>query len=201
MSSREVIILTRKRLTREESRKLTRKRLLDAAEEVFAQQGFHGASVEKVAEEAGYSKGAVYSNFGGKEDLFFALLDRRMDNDPEFWENVESAQDLNRDFARELEEERTWNLLTMEFLLYAIREDGAREKLAERQRVFRHELAEFFEKLLQEEGGKPPMPAEHLSWLVNALGTGLAVQAYIDPEAYPEGLYGKAVMHLLEGQK
>lgn len=189
--------MAKKRLTREESRELTRGRLLDAAEEVFARRGFHGASVEEVAEEAGYSKGAVYSNFSGKEDLFFALLDRRTAQDPEQWERVGGARDLSRDFARELEEERAWNMLTLEFLLYAMREDGAREKLAEGQRVYRHRLAEFFEKMLREEGVEPPMSAEHLSWLVNALATGLAVQAYIDPEAYPEDLYGRAVMYLL----
>jgi len=67
---------TRRRLTREEARQQTRERLLDAAADVFKRLGYHGASLEAVAEAAGYTKGAVYSNFDTKADLFQALLDR-----------------------------------------------------------------------------------------------------------------------------
>lgn len=62
--------MPRRRLTREESQAQTRGRLLDAARTVFAGRGYHGASVEEIAEEAGYSKGAVYSNFESKEEIF-----------------------------------------------------------------------------------------------------------------------------------
>ena len=64
---------------REEQRAQTRLDLLDAAARVFAERGYHGASVDLVAEAAGYTKGAVYSNFDSKEDLFLELLDRRID--------------------------------------------------------------------------------------------------------------------------
>ncbi len=67
------------RLTREQSKALTRERLLAAARTVFARRGFHGASVEEIAAEAGYSTGALYSNFDGKEDLFLALMEREID--------------------------------------------------------------------------------------------------------------------------
>ncbi|KPC55423.1 TetR/AcrR family transcriptional regulator [Amantichitinum ursilacus] len=68
--------MTRKRLTREESRDQTRQRLLDAALALIAQKGLAATSVEDIAEAAGYSRGAVYSNFGGKGDLFIELLRR-----------------------------------------------------------------------------------------------------------------------------
>src|SRR5438874_13806771 len=68
------------RLSRAEQRDLTRTRLLDAAEKVFVDRGFHAASVDEVAEEAGYSKGAVYSNFENKDELFLAVLERRVDS-------------------------------------------------------------------------------------------------------------------------
>ncbi|MGD1058555.1 MAG: helix-turn-helix domain-containing protein, partial [Solirubrobacteraceae bacterium] len=58
------------RMTREQTRANTRERLLVAARSVFARSGFHGASVDEIASEAGFSTGALYSNFGGKEDLF-----------------------------------------------------------------------------------------------------------------------------------
>src|ERR1700730_10073722 len=66
------------RLTREQSRANTRERLLRAARSVFARSGFHGASVEEIAAEAGFSTGALYSNFTGKEDLFLVLMEREI---------------------------------------------------------------------------------------------------------------------------
>src|SRR5918999_3972844 len=63
---------------RRQPRAQTREELLDAAARVFARRGFHGASVEAVCEEAGFSTGAVYSNFGGKEDLFLSLYEERI---------------------------------------------------------------------------------------------------------------------------
>ncbi|MDQ3789200.1 MAG: TetR/AcrR family transcriptional regulator, partial [Actinomycetota bacterium] len=65
-----------KRLSRTESVALTRARLLDAAEEVFAEHGFGRTTLEQIAERAGYTRGAVYANFTSKDDLFLAVLDR-----------------------------------------------------------------------------------------------------------------------------
>src|SRR5277367_5958465 len=66
------------RMTRGQSRANTRERLLAAARSVFAGSGFHGASVEEIASEAGFSTGALYSNFEGKEDLFLVLMEREI---------------------------------------------------------------------------------------------------------------------------
>jgi AcrR family transcriptional regulator len=63
------------RLTREQSRARTRERLLASAAVVFTREGYGGASVDRIAEEAGYSKGAFYSNFGSKDELFLELVD------------------------------------------------------------------------------------------------------------------------------
>src|SRR5437588_2291320 len=60
---------------REEQKALTRRRLLEAADAVFARRGFHGASVEEIARQAGATTGALYSNFAGKEDLFLELFE------------------------------------------------------------------------------------------------------------------------------
>ncbi len=67
------------RLTREQSRAQTRERLLEAARGVFARNGFHGSSVEEIASAAGFSTGALYSNFEGKEDLFLVLMEREIE--------------------------------------------------------------------------------------------------------------------------
>jgi AcrR family transcriptional regulator len=70
--------MSRPRHSRAEQRAQTREALLDAAAKVFAQRGFHGASVDAIAEEAGYTKGAVYAHFDSKEGLFLALVDDRI---------------------------------------------------------------------------------------------------------------------------
>ena len=68
--------MNRKRLTRQDSREETRKHLLDAAQRLIAKNGLSAASVEDIAEAAGYTRGAFYSNFGSKDDLFLELLSR-----------------------------------------------------------------------------------------------------------------------------
>src|ERR1700744_4363640 len=68
--------MKRKRLTREDSRDLTQQRLLDAAQKLFAKKGLAATSVEDITAAAGYLRGAFYSNFGGKNDLFIELLRR-----------------------------------------------------------------------------------------------------------------------------
>ena len=82
--------MERKRLSQAEKREQTREEILAAASRVFADRGFHAASLDAIAEEAGFSRGAVYYNFGDKEELFLELLDRRC---------AERAQDLEEVFS------------------------------------------------------------------------------------------------------
>src|SRR6266403_1869396 len=67
------------KLTPERRRELTRSTLIDAAADVFAKRGFHAASLEEIAEAAGFTRGAIYKNFENKEELFFAVIERRVD--------------------------------------------------------------------------------------------------------------------------
>src|SRR5438105_9912188 len=67
------------KLTPERRRELTRSTLIDAAADVFARRGFHAASLEEIAETAGFTRGAIYKNFDNKEELFFAVIERRID--------------------------------------------------------------------------------------------------------------------------
>ena len=78
-------------LTRAERQQRARDELVDAAERLFSRQGFHATSIDAVAAEAGFTKGAVYSNFDSKEDLFFAVYERRVDR------RVEEMQAALRD--------------------------------------------------------------------------------------------------------
>ena len=117
------------RLTREQRRQQTRARLLDAAGQVFARRGFHAATVDEVADAAGYTKGAVYSNFTSKDELFLALLDQRLAaqlQQVEALYAIESSEELLAAMRGRTEQEfaaaRDFGVLMVEFSLYAMRD-------------------------------------------------------------------------------
>jgi AcrR family transcriptional regulator len=185
------------RLSREESRRQTRDRLLVAAAQVFADQGFNGASVEAIAEAAGYSKGAVYSNFDSKEDLFLALIDQQLAAEIEHLGDRIDLAAWRREFESELGQQRTLNLLTVEFFLYAMRNESARAKLAQRYQTARQLLAKMLQEHYAEAGLPLPMPPLHLAWAMTAVGTGLFMETCIDPEGVPDDLYVSSLKRLL----
>ena len=79
------------RLTRAESQARTSQRLIEAAATVFGRRGLQGASIEEVATEADYTKGAVYSNFGSKDELFLAVLEARLQAEAEFYRQLDET--------------------------------------------------------------------------------------------------------------
>src|SRR5690606_2295605 len=124
-----------------ERRARTRQRLLDAATEVFARRGFHAATLDEVAEAAGHTKGAVYSNFAGKNGLFLALLDRHLDDQLAQVEQLAATRtsaELRANLAVSAKEQMTsgtaFGLLMLEFWLYAARDAEAKAALADRYR-------------------------------------------------------------------
>src|SRR5436305_12248077 len=128
------------RMTREESKANTRERLLAAARIVFARNGFHGASVEEIASTAGFSTGALYSNFDGKEDLFLVLMEREIEEHArEIADAVarrasvaERATGGARVWMAMIEREPELLLLFMEFWAYGVRDPEVRPKVAAR---------------------------------------------------------------------
>src|ERR1700733_5469601 len=121
---------------RDEQKALTRRRLIDAAETVFARSGFHGASVEEIAREAGATTGALYSNFAGKEDLFLALFEERIATDVGDYSQIVASGTTFEEQARGaadhwmaiLRERPDYFPLLIEFWAYAIRVPGLRER-------------------------------------------------------------------------
>jgi AcrR family transcriptional regulator len=193
------------RLTRAQRREQTRERLLDAAGRVFARRGFHAASVDEVAEAAGYTKGAVYSNFRSKDELFLALLDRRLAGQLEqvgALYAIESSEELRAAMhgrtEEELAEARDFAVLIVEFWLYAMRHPAARAELATRYRQLRGRLGELIAARHARHGTSPPMPPEHLAALALATDAGLFLQYVADPGALPWELHGDAMVRLLD---
>jgi AcrR family transcriptional regulator len=197
--------LARKRLSREERKADTRERLLASALMVFAREGFEGASVEEIAEEAGFSTGAVYSAFGGKQELFFALLDRCLEEEKreigEIFERNETLEAVVEEIARwkpgPLESEEQWRVLATEFWLHAVRDPRARSLLAERQRRQRADTAGQLEGAFRRRGRRPPVEAGLLADAVIGMQIGMAMRAIVDPEAVPDGSYARVLGVLL----
>lgn len=186
-------------MRQDERRAQTTAQLLDAAAEVFARRGFHAATLDDVAAAAGYTKGAVYSNFAGKEALFLALLDRHLDEQLAAIERL-AAMDSGADLRAALEaatEEAAasgwFGLLTLEFWLYAARDERAEQALATRYRRIRDRLAE----LIAERGSPAVSPAEAAALLL-ALDAGLFLQQLIDPDAITPALRARAIADLLD---
>ncbi|AEE46735.1 TetR/AcrR family transcriptional regulator [Cellulomonas fimi] len=169
--------------TRAESQARTREDLLDAAQEVFGRRGFHGASVADVARAAGRTKGAVYANFAGKEELFLAVLDRhiaRAGGQPSRpAEGAPAGGDERRGRGTEAQFDRSWGLLAFEAVLYAVRE--APDLLAEFATRYR-QVDALTARRLRASGDVPPERVDDLAVARSALGEGLMLRHLVDPE-------------------
>lgn len=204
MTDRDARPPGRARLTRSERRELTRQRLMDAAAEVFNRLGYHGASLDAVAEAAGYTKGAVYSNFATKGDLFLALLMRYSSGRAKA--QGEAVRTLPLEEIGEyggqalLEQARaqeSWDLLQIEFWLAAMRDPALRQALARCSGEVMGDLGEQLNRKFAEAGRPVPFTGPEFATLVNALGTGLLLDLYIDPNSVEPDLFSRAIKALL----
>lgn len=192
------------RTTREERRLRTRAELLEAAAVVFARHGYHATSVDMVAEAAGYTKGAVYSNFDSKEELFLALLDQHLEAAVRTVDEIVAATapaERGSRFAQQRERmtvfDRDWFLLETEFLLYAARNETARERLADRQRQVRRRIATLVERHLGELGIEGPVGADDIALALSAVGDGLRIARLTQPEIDTERVMA-ALIRMIE---
>ncbi|MDA0566501.1 TetR/AcrR family transcriptional regulator [Streptomonospora sp. S1-112] len=174
----------RVRRTRAEQKRETRDALTVAALVAFTRDGYHGASLEQIATEAGFSKGAVYSNFGGKAELFLAVMDhtlttlRGADWDPLAGQEGEGggAEGADPDPGRgedDAEEMmRGFGLATLEFVASAARDDTLRRALAERVRVL---LDAYGRVAARSRPADDDLPVEDVARLMAALDQGVSV--------------------------
>jgi AcrR family transcriptional regulator len=171
--------------------------LLEAAAEVFAERGFRAASVDEIASRAGFSKGALYWHFESKDDLFFALLEERVDRPlREAIARFESAppeRDMapqaDEVFALLVEQQRDLVLLQHEYWSLAVRDPRLRARYAKRQAAFRKAYARAIEARLEHRGEPPPdVPAEEIATALIGAINGMALQKLVDPDAVPSHL-------------
>lgn len=191
-----------RRLTRGEQKARTREQLMDAAERVFVERGFVGASLDRIAEEAGLTRGAFHSNFESKEQLFFELLSDRAFK--EYTRMVEStppdmtpreqvrwgAEQMADRYARKEEEGGQWlAYLWLECLALAARDERFRELAANFWRGNRELVAQRFREGYEKAGVELPAKARDLASAMTALDIGLFLQHLVDPGEVPLAVY------------
>lgn len=197
------------RLSQGQKRDRTRQELLIAARSVFGERGYHAASLEEIAERAGYSRGALYYNFPTKGSLFLELLDERI---------AERVRDLEATFAaggadekaaraqaagagiRALEtvkQNREWRSLFFEFVAHAARDLEFGQEFAKRKHKIQNVIAKIARERAAAFGVELPLPADEFAMAVNAIGNGLAVEEIAEPGSVPDDLYGRLILLML----
>ena len=180
----------RRRLTRSEAQAVTRRRLMDAAAGVFGEKGFRAASLTDVADRAGYTIGAVYSNFASKDELFHALMRQRLQmmetglaaafesDRSSLGSSADSFEDriereLDRMAASEDSVPEKWWRLLYEYRTYAAADPAAWAELADLERRCREIIARYIDRFAASVGSIPPIPAIEIAELSMALTDGL----------------------------
>lgn len=177
------------RVSRAESQALTRQRLLAVATELFLRDGYFATSIDRVAETAGYSKGAVYSNFRNKDELCLAVIDEiRADQIAQVAAALTSeTAPADRIAAFEQWANKTlgdegWSSLELEFATQVRRNPELREAYATRARAIRDILSALLTSASAELGLVLPPPAEEAATGLLSLGVGLGLQRAIEPD-------------------
>lgn len=179
--------MARTRLTRSERAALTRSDLLDAAAERFGRDGYHATSLEDIAEDAGYTKGAVYSAYESKAGLFLALLDvvidQRLVEVRAFLNEHATGPELLAALAAQPAAERDaqFLLLMIEFLVHAAGQPALLAQFSERYRRLRESFAQLAP-------ASTPLGSESWAIATLALSNGLALERLMDPEGVPDDL-------------
>jgi len=175
-----LVRMTRKRLSREDSREQTTQRLLEAAQKLIARKGLDAASVENIAAAAGYSRGAFYSNFKSKDDLFIELLRRDHEKGTQELNALRTsdlpvdqiqarARDIYAHMFRDNESFMTWT----EARMMAARDTRFRAKLDTLMNEKRAQIATFIQYFYDRVGIKPEMPPEKMAMGFMSLAEGV----------------------------
>jgi AcrR family transcriptional regulator len=198
--------MVRRRLTRAERQAQTRAELLAAAARVFAHRGYDAASVTEIAEEAGYSHGAVYSNFAGKEDLFLTLYEewvaRRVAEIEATWSTdgtlAERARAAGDEWMQRVARDPEPLLLRLEFTARAVRDPELRRKLGTRVGAVPLAIRRLVEEATEAEDLELRLPPDDLALALQAMSLGLALEALGNPDAVRPGVGGDLAALLIE---
>jgi AcrR family transcriptional regulator len=192
-------------LTRREKQEQTRQRLLDAAARVFARRGYQQSTLEEVAREAGFTIGAVYSNFAGKQELFLALADKEVEQRVAEVRAVADAAERGEEagikaaeqFREFLERDPDWPLLFYEFWSFGVRNPETQAEFIKRRQAVRDALAETLERVAAQLGFRLRFSAPALAAAISATLNGLAFERAADPDAIPDEVFAEFIGAIL----
>jgi AcrR family transcriptional regulator len=192
------------RRTQAQRREETRRRLLGAAAQLFAQRGLHAAGVDDIARVAGCSTGALYDHFDSKVDLFLELVEEAIPSWASGYMAAVSGQDTLeggleaavRHWSQLLDRAPQVLLLFVEFWAVAARDPALRPRFAHRYAELRAAISDLLAIGAADFGVDLPLPAPVLASAITALADGFALQRTVDPDAVPDELF-KAVLHHL----
>jgi AcrR family transcriptional regulator len=198
-----------RRLTRKERQAETRRRLLRSAVRVFARCGMHQASIDDVARDAGYTKGAFYANFASKEDLFLAMLDERFAERAAQIERVAASEEeveqraraAGEDFERYLAADPEWQRLFFEFAAHAARDEDFRIALLERYRGLRARIAGVFAAQGDDLGPALCVSPEQAAVMTFAMANGFALERLLEPDAVDPETFATMLVIFFAGLK
>jgi AcrR family transcriptional regulator len=169
-----------------------------SAAHVFARRGLQQASIDEVAEDAGFTKGAFYANFKSKEELFLAMLDERFAKRLEDIEAAiaaegdaaEKARLAGDSFVAQLRADPEWERLFLEFGAYAARDEDFREELVTRYRAMTDRIAAALEGHAAQMDKQPTLPYQQVAQMCCVMANGFALEKLLDPESVPDEMYG-----------
>lgn len=193
------------RASRKENRARTREQLLTSARVVFAKNGYAGATVDLIAENAGYSKGAFYSNFDSKESVFLTLLNQHKEEEVRALEgmltsfqSMESLLEEVGTYYAKLENDLDWGLLGAEFQIHAGRDPEFAKHILKLNREQQASLGRLIGRLFAKTKQKLPGSPEELAAILIGLCVGLSLQRASDKSAVPKGTMGNAILLVLK---
>jgi AcrR family transcriptional regulator len=172
-----------------------REAVLAAARRVFLARGYAGATLEMIAEEAGFSKGVMYSQFDSKADLFLTLLHRRIDERAEEQDRIveehagaDALQALYARFVQDAAAESAWHRATIEFRALASRDPELNRRYAAAHARTVERFASAFARLCAQADREPAVPEQLMAEFMLALGSGTVLEWAANPAALPSEL-------------
>ena len=199
--------MTTEALSRREKQQRTRTSLLAAAAQLFCKRGLEGASIDEVAQAAGYTKGAFYANFKSKEELFLVMLDERFARELERLDRAlagtqephEEARAAAADFIHFASDD-DWPRLYFQFVAHAARNEDFRQELATRHQAMRQRMTEVFKRWKEGLGVAPALPVEQVTAMMFFMADGFLLDRMIEP-GLSEDLYTTMVGVFLRGME
>jgi AcrR family transcriptional regulator len=195
----------RQRLSRAEKKEQTRRRLLESAHAVIALKGYEGASIDEIAEDAGYSRGAFYSNFSGKQEIMSALINSGFDSDFDSvgamaaMEGLEEVEAAFREFAKQNSDDPENTLWSLEFQLAAVRHPELRADYSRQYNKLRDSVRSILVETMRSLGHNDPEAAGRFADVVIVIVNGLSMTKLLYPDTFDDSVFGDALMAVVRG--